>query len=298
LGTLKHIRFIINSATVDKSYHEFRTLVEQNLDKSLYDYDIKFTERPGDTQQLSASARDLGTSICVAVGGDGTVNQVAQSIIGTGVTMGIIPLGSGNGLARHLKIPVSIKKAFHVLNHYKVMEIDTCKMNGIPFVNIAGAGFDARVANRYALSGERGFKSYFKIIFSEYLNYNPRAFRLIINKETIDREAIFISFANSSQFGYNTVIAPQARINDGLLDIVVVKRFPIQEIPRTTHLLYSHKIDHSEYVEVFQASEVILERNKGRKVNIDGEAMSMDKKLKVNLVPKSLPVIVPEETTY
>jgi YegS/Rv2252/BmrU family lipid kinase len=298
LGAPKHILFIVNSATVDSSLQDFRRMVEKHLDHIQYEFDIKFTEKPGDAILFASSAQELGSSICVAVGGDGTVNHVAQSIIGTDIVLGIIPMGSGNGLARHLKISTSAKKAFQVLNHGKIMNMDTGVINSIPFVNIAGAGFDARVANRYSLSGERGFKTYFRIIISEYLNYKPRTFLMDIDGKEVEKKAIFVNFANSSQFGYNTVIAPKAKVNDGLLDLVIVKRFPLQEIPRTTHLLYSHKIDQSEYVEVHQVRKVILERNKGRKVNIDGEAITMDKTLNINVVPSSLQVMAPPDTMH
>lgn len=290
----KHVTFIVNSLAVARSYKEFKSLVERYLDRSLYDYEIEFTGNKGDANRIARRSIESRSPVLVAVGGDGTVNEISPALIGTDTKLGIIPYGSGNGLARHLGIPLITKRAFEILNEGSVRSIDTATINDRPFINIAGAGFDARVANLYEKSGERGFKSYFCIVISEYLNYRPREFRLTFNDQVIERKAIFVTFANSSQFGYNTVIAPGASVTDGMLNLVIVKKFPSIEIPRAIHLLYTNKIDHWEYIETYRSKEILLERNKGRKVNIDGEAVSMDRSLSVKVNPASLQVIVPE----
>jgi YegS/Rv2252/BmrU family lipid kinase len=293
----KHITFIANSLAVSASYSEFNNLVEKHLDRSVYDYNIHFTEKEGDAERFAFDSVSRSSSVLVAVGGDGTVNEISRALIGTDTKLGIIPYGSGNGLARHLGIPLITRKAFEILNQGITTSIDTGTINNINFVNVAGAGFDAKVANRYAKSGERGFKSYFRIIVTEYLSYKPREFSITFNDRKIIRKAIFVSFANSSQFGYNTVIAPGASLKDGLIDLVIVKRFPSIEIPRAIHLLYTNKIDHSEYVERYRSDEITLERSKGQKVNIDGEAVNMGKSLQVKVNPLSMQVIVPENFT-
>jgi diacylglycerol kinase (ATP) len=290
----KHITFIANSLAISSGFSEFESLIKKHLNTEKYDYTLYLTGKAGDANRIASGAVDRKSSALVAVGGDGTINEISRAIIGTDTRLGIVPYGSGNGLARHLGIPLATKKAFDILNKGRTIPIDTGTINNMSFVNVAGAGFDARVANLYAKSGERGFKSYFRIVISEYLNYKPGEFKIIFDDKEITTKAIFVTFANSSQFGYNTVIAPGASVTDGMLDLVIVKRFPSIEIPRAIHLLYTHKIDHSGYVERYRSKEIKLIRNKGRKVNLDGEAINMEGELQVKINPSSMQVLVPE----
>lgn len=287
--------FIINpvSGVKRKGLKEFKSQVEEFLDLDRFSADFRITTDPGNAVQLSREGLEDGVDIFVAVGGDGTLNEVGSVISGTDASMGIIPAGSGNGLAHHLGIPGKISDAVELINRNKTNKIDTCLVNDVFFMSIAGIGFDARVARQFAKSGQRGFKTYARIAMMEYFNYKPRKYKLILDDEELKISAFFISFANSNQFGYNARIAPQASLTDGKLDVCIVKKPPVQAFPAIAHMMFTRKIDQSKYMEVYRASRILVERKKGKTVNIDGEAVRMPKKLDIRVIPTSLNLIVP-----
>lgn len=263
------------------------------LDKDKFDYSLEYTKKQGHATKLSAKAMKDGCKLIVAVGGDGTVNEVARPLVGSEVALGIIPSGSGNGLARHLGISTEIDHAIKVINDSFIREIDTVKANDEMFLSIAGIGFDALVAQKFAGQKYRGFFKYLFISMTEYFPYKPQLFKMVIDGKKMEREALFISFANSDQFGYNTSIAPEAKIDDGLIDICVVKKFPAWVSPFLAPMLFTKKIDQTPYVEIIRAKEVFIIR-KNKITNLDGEPVKLKKKLHIHVVPLSLKVIVPK----
>jgi YegS/Rv2252/BmrU family lipid kinase len=295
LSSKRHILFVVNSLTAKESPSEFRELVGKHLDRGKFDFDIIYTKKEGHGYEIAENAVSSGIPIITAVGGDGTINEVARAIVGSDIILGIIPHGSGNGLARHLKIPLNLKNAIASLNDAGVIAADSGTVNNQPFFNIAGVGFDARVANLYRKSGERGFKAYVRIITTEFLTYKPRSFILDIDGEIIQVNALFISFANTTQYGYNTIIAPEAKIDDGSLDVVIFEHLPLRDLPRTAPALLNRKIYRTEHVRIFKAKDIMLTRTKGRMVNIDGESFSMGKQLHIQVCPKSLRLMVPAD---
>ncbi|PLX14153.1 MAG: diacylglycerol kinase [Marinilabiliales bacterium] len=208
--------------------------------------------------------------------------------------MGIIPGGSGNGLARHLGIPRNKNKALKLIKSKKVTKIDTASVNGKAFVSIAGVGFDALVAKLFAESTQRGFLSYFRLIAEKYPRYKPKKYTIIIDENTkIQTTALFLSFANSNQFGYNTAIAPNAKLNDGKLDLCIVKKPMLFEIPIIANLLLLKKIHLSPFVNIIPVKNIIVKQSKNRHTNIDGEAVKLGKDLNINIKPLSLNIIIP-----
>jgi YegS/Rv2252/BmrU family lipid kinase len=207
--------------------------------------------------------------------------------------MGIIPAGSGNGLAHHLGIPIKIKDAVEVLNRQKIERIDTCLADDVFFVSIAGIGFDAKVARQFAKTRKRGWKTYAWIVLKEYASYKPGKYTLTLDGKEKKVKAFFISFANSSQFGYNTRIAPSASIVDGKIDVCIVEKPPVTAFPGIVHMMFRQRIHHSKYLETCQAADIIVERKQGNSVNIDGEPIKMGKKIHFSISPASLKVIVP-----
>lgn len=288
----KKLIFILNPITAPINTGQLRDLLIRELDKDL-DFDIIETAKAGDAGRFAEKAAKDEYDIIVAVGGDGTVNEISKPLIGSGTILGILPAGSGNGLARHLHIPLNISEAIRTINKLHVIDIDTASVNGRHFVSIAGIGFDSKIANASKKSGKRGFETYFKLIVTHYLKYKTRSFKLSFDGKKIEREALFISFANSGQFGYNTIIAPQADICDGLLDVVIVKKFPLWEIPDILRLLFTRRIHKSSYTESFRASELKVWREKGKRINIDGESVKMGRMLHFKVHPRSLKVLVP-----
>jgi diacylglycerol kinase (ATP) len=290
---MKRIVFIVNPKSGVFSKESIHEAIKSSIDTQSYTFDIEFTERPGHAIEISRHHAGSGADIIVAVGGDGSVNEVARSLVGTDVALGIIPGGSGNGLAHFLKIPLNQKKAIELINTGRVVKIDTGSINGHFFVSIAGIGYDGLVARRFSKEKFRGFVAYLKAVAETYPGYKPKKYTLFLNGETIRTRALFIAFANSDQFGFQTAIAPDAIIDDGLLDVIVMQKPPLIDIPLLAGLLYWRKVDKSKFIQVYKAAGLIVETRKNRWVNIDGEPRKLGKKLEVNVHPRSLNVIIP-----
>lgn len=290
------ILFVVNPIAGHSQKETFPDFVQRLLDHQKFDYKLVFTDRPGHASELSRQAVKDQIDLVVAVGGDGTVNEVARCLIHTPVKLGIIPSGSGNGLARHLNIPMNYEGALKLINSATSSKIDTATINGQPFISIAGVGFDALVAKLFAQDPNRGFFTYFKIVAARYQSYRPKKYVITIDgKTTIKTKALFVSFANSNQFGYNTTIAPEASLNDGLLDICIVEKPMIFEMPIIINLLLLKMIHKSRYVSIHKASNIQVKRTKNRVVNLDGEAVKLSQNLEVQVVPQSLNVIIPKQ---
>ncbi|MBS4057656.1 MAG: diacylglycerol kinase family lipid kinase [Bacteroidetes bacterium] len=292
----RKIRFIVNPIAGNSQKETFPVLVGQVLNRQLFNWEVIFTEHAGHASELSREAVEHGTDIVVAVGGDGTINEVARCLVGTNTVLGIIPSGSGNGLARHLNIPLNFEGALKLINTGEVVKIDTATINDRVFISIAGVGFDALVAKLFAQKPTRGFFTYFKIVAQRFQSYRPKTYKLILDGHTtIKSKALFISLANSNQFGYNTTIAPNAKLNDGLIDVCIVQKPNIFEMPLIINLLFLNMIHRSRFVQIHRAAEVQLIRKKNRVVNLDGEPVRLTNNLTVRVNPLSLNIIIPQK---
>ncbi len=289
----KRILFIVNPISGIGKHKGVERLIAKRIDKSRFDVEVVYTNAPGNATEISRKAALDGIDIVVAVGGDGTVNEVAAGLTGTDTALAIVPAGSGNGLARHLKIPMNIKRAIDIIGHGNILKIDTATINDQLFVNVAGVGFDASVAKKFAVAGKRGFSTYFRITASSYKNYEPKQYTLIIDGKVIKRRALLVSFANSSQFGNNTSIDPAASVNDGFIDVCIVGKMPEWKTIFLAPLLFLRKFDRTRYVEIIRAKEVILKRKKGKSIHLDGDPKIMGKELSIKINPLSLNVMVP-----
>ena len=285
------ICFIHNPISGARRLGKLENLVREHLDLDKFEYVIRETASPKDAMMLASEAVSDKFAVVVAVGGDGTINEVVQGMGNHPLVLGIIPVGSGNGLARHLGLSLEPEKALKTINGMKTRTIDTATINGYPFVSIAGLGFDARVANKYNKLKKRGFMSYTRIVTQEFFRYREREYIMTFNDQKITRKALLLSVANSNQFGYNTIIAPHALPDDGLLEIIITRKFPIGELPRMVSLLFTGKIDQSPYIESYRAKEIFILRKRGKRVNIDGEAVKMGREIFIRIQPASLIVI-------
>jgi YegS/Rv2252/BmrU family lipid kinase len=290
---VKRVVFIVNPASGVFSKENLGDVIQARLNHARFEPEVILTEGPGHATEICREQIRRGTELVVAVGGDGSVNEVARGIAGSDMAMGIIPAGSGNGLAHHLKIPTSRKNAIDVINQGKVIKIDTGSVNHHLFVSIAGIGFDGLVAKRFEKSKLRGFMGYLRVVAEEYPSYKPRKYILEYNGKQAETMALFIAFANSDQFGFNTSIAPGARIDDGLLDVVIVEKPQIIDLPILASLLYWRRIEQSKYITTFRTKELVIHTRGRRWVNIDGEPDRMRGSIRVAINPLSLNVLVP-----
>ena len=289
------ILFIVNPISGHHDKSKFPSIVEKLIDKDKYDYTITLTEYGGHAVELTKQAIDNQYDIIVAVGGDGTINEVATTMIGASQTFAIVPYGSGNGLARHLHLPLKPDKVItEVINKGVKSKIDTAAMNGVPYISIAGVGFDAIIADFFAQDPHRGIKTYVKLVTKEYLHFQPKKYYLILDgKEEIDCEPFFISFANSNQFGSNAVVSPTASLNDGLLDVCIFKKPNMLQVPYVATRLLTKKIDRTHFVDIHKAQKIQVIRENDEIANIDGEAVMMPKDITVEINPLSLNILLP-----
>ena len=289
----KRILFIVNPISGPGKQRTIEPLIEKYLDLSLFSYKVVFTEYRGHAAELTREAVADGAAIVVAVGGDGTVNEVGRGLVGTETTLAVIPTGSGNGLARHLGLPMKFKGAIQVINRVKQKKIDTATLNDQFFVSVAGVGFDAHVARKFDQATKRGFISYFNIATSAYRNYKPKRYKITIDGQVVNRKPLLVSFANSNQFGNNASIDPGAEIDDGLIDVCIINKIPFWKLLLLSPLFFLKKFDRSPFVEIIKAKEVILKRKKGRFIHLDGDPEKEKKSFTVKVNPLSLHVIVP-----
>ena len=289
----KKILFIVNPIAGKGKKEMFPLWVEELLDKSLYDYKLVYTQARGHGKQLAKEAVGKGIDVVAAVGGDGTVNEVAQALIGSDSSLALVPFGSGNGLARMLRLPLQPPNAIKkVINKCRSKYIDTALVNNVPFVSVAGFGLDAETADAFAKDGHRGFLTYSKIVVEKYFHSQIDSCTMTLNDGvTFESRPLMVTFANSNQFGYEAKIAPKAVLDDGLLDVCILKKPILPAAPFVATQLMAGQIHHSPFFQSLQAKKIFVKRKRNAVVNIDGEPVMMDKDLLVEVIPLSLKIL-------
>ncbi len=287
----KKALFIINPIAGGKSKDKVPELIARYLDENIFTYQIAYTQAPAEASIIAKHAIN-DYDIIVAVGGDGTVNEIASAMAGSKATFAVIPYGSGNGLSRFLHIPMDTAAAIKNLNYLCTETIDGAKMNGKWFFNMAGMGFDAHISEVFAQQKERGFSTYFKSSLQEITNYKPQTYQLTIDGKQYKREAFMLSFANSSQYGNNAHISPMASVQDGLLDVCIIKPFPLYLFPRMGLRMFFKTADKSNYVEIIKGKKIEVKRLEAGPVHLDGEPQILGADLHIEVVPHTLNIIV------
>jgi len=268
-------------------------LIEKNLDKAIFESTIIYSDGIRHAHELAQQA--IGTyELVVAVGGDGTVNEIASAIAGSNTVMGILPYGSGNGLSRFLDIPMDTEKAIKNLNNWHVEAIDAATANGDWFFNMAGMGFDAHIAEVFSHEEKRGFSTYVKSAFHEISKYKPDTYNIDIDGKLYRREAFMLSFANSSQYGNNAHVSPNASVQDGLIDVCVIKQFPLWRFIEMGIRMFTKTAEGSKYVEIFRGRSVKINRPAPGPMHLDGEPRIAAAAVEINVVPASLKIIAGE----
>jgi YegS/Rv2252/BmrU family lipid kinase len=289
----EHIAYIINPISGITDKKAIADYINKTTDKNKFDFEIYYTKCINDGSRQAKEYADNGFSRVIAVGGDGTVNEIAGGLLGSNTALGIIPLGSGNGFARHLKISLNYQKANQIAQNGEIISSDHGELNNKPFFCTAGIGFDAQVGMRFAQIGRRGFVSYAQASFMEYFHYSPQNYKITIDGKTFSRRAFLITCANTSQWGYNAYIAPDASLNDGLIDLVIVSPFSFVVAPIIGLRVFTKSLCNSRNIEVYRAREAIIERDKAGYIHIDGESLNEEKVLKIKAVSGKLKIIVP-----
>ena len=280
----------MNSGTSSKA--AIPGLIENTIDKEKFDYEIVVTQYAGHASEIASRAKDEGKDVVVAVGGDGTVNEVARAIVHSGTALGIIPCGSGNGLARHLLLPMNVKKAIEVLNECEIRALDYGIINGYPFFCTCGMGFDAFVSQKFAEAGKRGPITYVENVLREGLKYQPETYILQDENGTIKYKAFLISCANASQYGNNAYIAPQASMSDGLMDVIIMEPFDVFEAPQISIDMFNKTLDKSSKIKTFKCRKLHIHRSKPGAIHYDGDPAMTGEDIDVELVPNGINIVV------
>lgn len=286
------IVFVVNpiSGTSDKQH--IIDLIPKYLDSRLFEWTICKTEHKGHASEFVAKATDEGADIVVAVGGDGTVNEVARSLIHSGTALGIIPCGSGNGLARHLYIPMNPDGALQVLADCHIETLDYGIIDQQPFFCTCGVGFDAFISDRFAKAGRRGLLTYIENTLKEGLKYKPDTYEITIDGERQVYKAFLIACANASQYGNNVYIAPHASMSDGLMDVTLIEPFTVLEAPQMAIQLFNKTITTNSRIHSFKCQQVHIKRSAPGVIHFDGDPKDAGEELDVRLVPKGIKMVV------
>lgn len=292
LAQKEKIVFIINPIAGTKSKFIMAGVIDNYLDHDKYDLHIAHTEKSGHATTLAKKGIDEGATVITAVGGDGTVNEVASTLMHTNVSLGIIPFGSGNGLARHLNIPQRPKAAIAVINEQKSVIIDGGLANNKAFFCTAGIGFDAHVGKVFSQSATRGFNAYVRTVLREFINYKSQKYTILANGKSFEREAFSITFANAGQFGNDAYISPLADIQDGKLDLCIVNKYPKHLGIHLGFRLFNRSMHQSRFVEISKVSEAEVSCSETSYFHLDGEHLELRGKLEIKIIPSCLKVLV------
>lgn len=289
--------FVVNPVSGVGKQKKIETLLKQNLNHDLFDYQVRYTERIHHGTELAREAAMQGYDCVVAVGGDGSVNDVVQGLHGSDTTLGIIPCGSGNGLAYTLKLPMQPWLAIRALNQRHELIIDSILISGdeadrpeYVCVGAAGVGFDAHVSRMMQVAKTRGLTGYTNMVLRAYNSYREADYTLHLNGRTLQRSAWIIALQNSDRIGYGMPVSPTARLDDGIIDISIVDKIPIDHVAITAPLALTNHLQLSQHVEMFRTHEVVIEGNIDRWVDIDGEGISLGRTVRFVNHPKSVRV--------
>ena len=291
----KRIVFVVNPISGTQGKKAILKWIDERLDRSLYDYSIVKTEYAGHATQIAANAVQEKVDVVVAIGGDGTINEIARSLVHTDTALGIIPCGSGNGLARHLRIPMEPKAAIDILNCGSELCIDYGKINNIPFFCTCGVGFDAFISLKFADSGKRGLLTYLENTLHESLTYQPETYEIENEEGTMKYKAWLIACGNASQYGNDAYIAPQASLTDGLMDVTIMEPFTVLDVPSLSFQLFNKTIDQNSRVKTMRAKKIKIHRVNDGVMHFDGDPLMAGKELEVEIIPAGLRVIASEK---
>ncbi len=289
----RRIVFVINPTSGTTNKDVMPQLIDKYIDSDSNDVSTVFTEYAGHASEIASKCVNEGVDVVVAVGGDGTVNEVARALVESDTALGIVPCGSGNGLARHLMLPMNVKGALEIINNGLVHSLDYGIIDGHPFFCTCGMGFDAFISKKFASAGKRGPLTYIENVLKEGLKYEPETYELTLDGNETERyKAFLISVANASQYGNDAYIAPQASMSDGFLDVVIMEPFDILEAPQVGIDLMNKTLNKSSKIKCFKAKDIRIRRKEEGAIHYDGDPIDAGKDIHIQLRPHAIKMIV------
>ena len=289
---MSSISFIINPVSGTGKAKKIPAYIEAHFKQMGGSYNIRYTEYAGHAKLLVAEELERGSSLIVAVGGDGTVNEIGAALLNTNGTLGIIPTGSGNGLARHLNISMNPSKAIETTISGQAIRIDSGELNGRPFFCTAGMGFDAVVAKRFSTLKGRGLFNYIVASLKEYRTFNPEN---VSDQNQNEYHSFLLSFCNANQYGNNAYICPDANISDGQLNLIEIPLLPLHYIPVFISKLFNKNLRQGKYYRSIPFSKMSLHKKTKGALHIDGEPIEDSEKIEIRCLPQSLSIMVPSK---
>ena len=293
----KQITFIVNPISGTGSKEELPQLIAEKIDAERFDYEVLMTEFAGHAAEIARQCAADGRDIVVAVGGDGTVNEVARSLVHTETALGIIPCGSGNGLARHLCIPLNVRKALDIINHCQIEAFDYGVINDLPFFCTCGMGFDAFISLKFAEAGKRGPITYAENVLKEGLIYKPETYQIVDDSGTTRHKAFLIACANASQYGNNAYIAPGATMKDGLMDVIIMEPFDALDAPQIAADLVMKTLGNNSKIKTFRTQRLTIRRQTPGAIHYDGDPIMTGTEIDVHIEHLGLHIVANPDAT-
>lgn len=292
MNTKKRVTFIVNPISGTQNKKGVTEKIKKYANNEKFDISIIPTQYAGHATEIAAQCAADGVDIVVAVGGDGTINETARALVHSNTVLGIIPCGSGNGLARHLRIPMDVQKAIEIINQCVVETIDYGKINDIPFFCTCGVGFDAFISMKFAQAGKRGISTYIENTLREGLRYEPETYEIENEDGSMKYEAFLITCANASQYGNNFYIAPKASLCDGLMDVIIMEPFTMLDAPAISFQMINGTIDQNSKIKTLRCKRLKIHRSKPGVIHFDGDPVMAEADLTVEIIEKGLQVII------
>lgn len=288
----KKIVFIMNPISGNVKKTCIPKLIEDTLDTNIFDYTIISTKYAGHATEIATAAKRAGVDVVVAIGGDGTINEVGRALVNSDTALGIIPCGSGNGLARHLMLPMNAKKSISLLNLCETHWLDYGLIDGHPFFCTCGMGFDAFISMKFAQAGKRGAVTYLENILKEGLSYKSETYTIESEEGTETKKAYLISCANASQYGNNAYIAPQASMSDGLLDVIIMDPLEMLDAPQISIDMFNKTLNKNAKIKTMRAKHLKVHREKPGVIHFDGDPVMAEADIEISIMHKGIKVIV------
>lgn len=295
---VKNVLFIVNKYAGGRIDRDIETRIARAAGQCGLQVTIRVTERPGHATDLAAEACHARQhQLIVAAGGDGTINETARALVHTGMPWTIIPLGSGNGLARHLRIPLRIEDAIRQWQNSQVIDIDAFTINGKLSLNVSGIGFDGHVAYHFGKGNKRGLAGYLKNVLREYRSFRPFEATLTTDAGARSVKPFVVAIANSSQYGNNARIAPDASVRDGLLHVSILEKIPLFRLD-VARALFAGSVHKTPFCETFATTHLSITLPTPIAWHVDGEPEAPLTQFEIKVVPRCLKLLIPLSDKY